>query len=79
MNTATKMSRQMKLSAMRCITRINLKRRMNHLQTIPNYSTNVLKLLRIYNFYKTAQFRMNMRKQMQQQQMQQQQGPGAKL
>lgn len=66
MNTATKMSRQMKLSAMRCITRINLKRRMNHLQTIPNYSTNVLKLLRIYKFYKATQFRMNLRKQIQQ-------------
>ena len=33
---------------------------MNHLQTIPNYSTNVLKLLRIYKFYKVAQFRMNL-------------------
>ena len=66
MNTATKMSRQMKLSATRCITRINLKRRVNNLQTIPNYSTNVLKLLRIYNFYKVAQFRMNLRKQIQQ-------------
>ena len=39
---------------------------MNHLQTIPNYSTNVLKLLRIYKFYKVAQFRMNLRKQIQQ-------------
>ena len=60
------MSRQMKLSATRCITRINLKRRMNHLQTIPNSSTNILKLLKIYKFYKVAQFRMNLRKQIQQ-------------
>ena len=60
------MSRQMKVSATRCITRINLKRRMNHLQTIPNSSTNILKLLKIYNFYKVTQFRMNLRKQIQQ-------------
>lgn len=66
MNTVTKMSHQMKLSASRCITRINLKRRVNNLQTIPKYSINILKLLRIYNFYKVVQFRMNLRKHMQQ-------------
>lgn len=60
------MSRQMKLSATKCITRINLKRRMNNLQTIPNSSTNILKLLKLYKFYKVVQFRMNLRKQIQQ-------------
>lgn len=60
------MSRQMKLSVTKCITNMNLERRLNRQPRIPNYSTNILKLLKIYKFYKVVQFRMNLKKRMQQ-------------
>lgn len=56
----------MKVSATRCITRLNLERRFSHTPRISNSSTNITKLLRIYNFYKTVHFRLNLKKQMQQ-------------
>lgn len=60
------MSRKIKLSVTKCITKINLERRLNRQPRIPNYSTNILKLLKIYKFYKVVQFRMNLRKLIQQ-------------
>jgi hypothetical protein len=56
----------MKVSATRCITRLNLERRFSGYPRISNSSTNISKLLGIYNFYKVTQFRMNLRKQIQQ-------------
>ena len=62
-----KISRKMKLSSSKCITRLNLKRRSNNQMRISNTSTNILKLLKIYKFYKITQFRLNLKKQMRRQ------------
>jgi hypothetical protein len=56
----------MKISASRCITRLNIERRISRIPRILNSSTNISKVLQIYNFYKTAYFRLNLKKKMQQ-------------
>jgi hypothetical protein len=55
--------KQLKKSILKCIRNINIQRQHTEYPRIPGITLNILKFIKIYNFYKTINFRTNIKNQ----------------